>query len=86
MGKSEQVILLIGGLGLVIVGAREIITAATMPTGFIVPGLDSPGTHMIIGAVAFLCGTSILTLLCSILEKAAKERECAENETVCKNL
>jgi hypothetical protein len=77
MGKSEQAVLFLGGIGLVIVGAREIITAATMPTGFIVPGLDSPGTHMIIGTVAFLCGTSILFLLWSILEKAAKERDCA---------
>lgn len=77
MGKSERVVLFIGGLGLAAVGAREIIIAATMPTEFIVPGIDSPGTHMIIGAVAFLCGTTILSLLCSILEKAAKEKDSA---------
>jgi len=70
---TETVVLLVGGCGLIVVGLKEIITGYSMPTGFVPLGIDSPGFHVFIGAATLLAGFALLTLLCSIREKAAAE-------------
>ena len=74
-GLTETVVFLVGGCGLIVVGIKAIIDGASMPTGYVVPGIESPGFTILTGLGAAFIGVTLLFLLCFIREKEAEERK-----------